>query len=418
MQIQQSFGTAFIIFFISITILLSACGDPDEVTTPETERVETGAVTLIEQHLADLEDQRVGLVMNPTARIGDVHMLDTLLALDVNISALFAPEHGFRGEAGAGEVIEDGVDQQTELPVFSLYGSNRKPTPEMLSHVDLLIFDMQDVGARFYTYIATLGLVMEAATESGIPVWVLDRPNPLGGDYVSGWILEEEFKSFVGPYPIPVAHGLTMGELAKMIAGEQWMNFEQEPQLRVVEMSGWTREMIWPDTGLEWVAPSPNLATFEQAYLYPGTVFFEGTTMSEGRGTDRPFLTMGDPSTSLDKSTLESLNDISDQLEVSLVEFTPRSIPGVAPNPKHLDSPSIGIDVQLKGFDFDPVRSGLKMFQIMVNATPYAETNSFLYRLAGTRAIDTIVNQEADPMEIDFGTKEFLDKREPYLLYR
>src|SRR5690554_6829215 len=202
----------FLFSLMLSAVTLLSCDRPG-TDQPEANRVTIGAEKLIAQHLDELSGKRIGLVMNPTARIGDVHMLDTLLALDVNITALFAPEHGFRGEAGAGELIEDGIDRESGLPVFSLYGETRQPTPEMLSHVDILIFDMQDVGARFYTYIATLGLVIEAAANASVPVWVLDRPNPAGGNYVSGWLLEDEFTSFVGPYPIPIAHGLTMGEI-------------------------------------------------------------------------------------------------------------------------------------------------------------------------------------------------------------
>jgi uncharacterized protein YbbC (DUF1343 family) len=258
---------SLLLIAFSIFNFISCKSAPDEPEIPE-ERVILGAEIFIDRHLEELEGERIGLVMNPTARIGRVHMLDRLLELNLNITALFAPEHGFRGEAGAGEKIEDGIDRDSGLPVFSLYGDTRKPTPEMLEHVDILIFDMQDVGARFYTYIATLGLVIESAAAAGIPVWVLDRPNPAGGNYVSGWIMEDEFKSFVGPYPVPIAHGLTMGEIAKMMVGERWINFDSEPDVRVVLMEGWNRSMKWPDTGLRWVAPSPNLPTFEHAFFY------------------------------------------------------------------------------------------------------------------------------------------------------
>lgn len=408
-----------IYILLSTTLVLSMLSftscDRDESVEHKT--VRTGAEMLIDNYLDELDGKRVGLVMNPTARIGDTHMLDTLMARGVNVEALYAPEHGFRGEAGAGEIIEDGIDQETGLPVFSLYGSTRKPTDEMLSEVDLLLFDMQDVGARFYTYIATLGLVMEAASESGIPVWVLDRPNPLGGNYVSGWVLEEEFESFVGPYPIPIVHGLTMGEMAKMIAGEQWMDFENPPELRVIEMEGWSRDMIWPDTGLEWVAPSPNLATFEQAYLYPGTVFFEGTSMSEGRGTEQPFLILGDPDTNLPADSIRVLNEITDQLQINSLTFTPRSIPGAAATPKHMDLESFGIQVAVNGYDFDPVRTGLELFRVLVNTTPGVEINNFLYNLAGTREINKVISGELDPLTLDFNTDVYEADRLPYLLY-
>lgn len=415
------------VLLITSLLLFNACADrPAETDSaplagsqPDSEvhRVTVGAEILIERHLDELTDRRVGLVMNPTARIGDVHVLDSLLALDVNITALFAPEHGFRGEAGAGELIEDGIDQDSGLPVFSLYGETRKPTPQMLEHVDVLIFDMQDVGARFYTYIATLGLVLEAASDAGVPVWVLDRPNPIGGNYVSGWMMEDEFQSFVGPFPIPIAHGLTMGEIAKMMIGERWIDFENEPDLHVVEMEGWNRDMRWYQTGLNWVPPSPNLPTFSHAFLYLGTVFFEGTTLSEGRGTDNPFLTMGDPTTSLSEADIKRLQALSEQIRVEPVEFTPVSIPGVAPDPKHEGEVNFGIQVELTGFDFDPVMAGLEMFVTVVRATSDFEIRSFLYRLTGTTEIDKLLNGEMEVSDLSFDLRDYLLQREPYLLY-
>lgn len=406
-----------LIFTALAIILFSACeAEQNDYAAPAP--VTIGAEKLIEYHLDELTDKRVGLVMNPTARIGDVHMLDTLLALDVNIEGLFAPEHGFRGEAGAGEIIEDGIDQESGLPVFSLYGETRKPTPEMLDHVDMLIFDMQDVGARFYTYIATLGLVIEAAADAGVPVWVLDRPNPAGGNYVSGWMMEDEFQSFVGPYPIPIAHGLTMGEIANMMVGEQWIDVDEDNvEVRVIEMDGWTRDMKWPDTGLDWVPPSPNLPTFEHAYVYLGTVFYEGTTLSEGRGTDDPFLIMGDPTTNLSETDIARLQNISENLDVEPIEFTPVAIPGVAPSPKHEGTLSKGVKITVRNFDFDPVLAGLEVFSVIMNATEEYELRSFLYRLAGSRDIDLLLEEGFDFSELEFDLDDYLEQREPYLLY-
>lgn len=389
--------------------------DQDLINEPE--QVIVGAEKFIDTRLDDLGELRLGLVMNPTARIGDIHVLDSLLARDANVTALFAPEHGFRGEAGAGEKIEDGVDQASGLPVFSLYGTNRKPTPSMLEQVDLLIFDMQDVGARFYTYIATLGRVIEAAAEAGIPVWILDRPNPAGGDYVSGWILEEEFESFVGPYPIPIAHGLTMGEIAMMMVGERWIEFEKEPEVVVVEMEGWQRDMKWPDTGLNWVPPSPNLPTFEHAFFYLGNVFYEGTTLSEGRGTHDPFLMMGDPSLLLDESQLKQMQLLSSSISVEPVEFTPVSIPGVAPTPKHQDTLCYGVKTRINDYNFDPVRTGLEIFSTVLNSTDDYELLSFLYLLSGTRKIDQIINGEVNAMDVDFELEQYIEQRKPYLIY-
>ncbi|MDX1640869.1 MAG: DUF1343 domain-containing protein, partial [Balneolaceae bacterium] len=312
---------------------------------------------------------------------------------------------------------EDGVDQQTGLPVFSLYGDTRKPTPDMLNEVDLLLFDMQDVGARFYTYNATMGLMIEAATDAGVRVWILDRPNPAGGDYVSGWLMEDEYQSFVGAYPIPVAHGLTLGELAQMAVGENWLDTEAGPDIRVIKMEGWNRDMKWPDTGLDWVAPSPNLPTFDNAFMYLGTVFFEGTSLSEGRGTDDPFLTAGAPATNLSDGDLEKLNSLSEDVSVEAAEFTPESIPGVAISPKHQDTACNGVKIELSGYDFDPVKIGLTIFASLVQATPGYETRDFIYKLAGSTEIDQLMSGELTVNELDFNLDDFLEKREEYLLY-
>ena len=398
------------IFFISCDI------DQQE---PEYERVVTGAENLVENYLGELEGKRIGLVMNPTARIGERHMLDILLEKEINLTALYAPEHGFRGEAGAGDIIEDGVDQESGLPVFSLYGETRKPTEEMLDEVDILLFDMQDVGARFYTYHATMGLVMEAAADAGKPVWVLDRPNPIGGEYVSGWMMEEEHKSFVGPYEIPAAHGMTLGELAKMMVGENWLDIESdsEPELKVIEMNGWGREMKWPDTGLEWVAPSPNLPTFEHAYIYLGTCLIEGTTLSEGRGTPDPFLTLGSPGTELTDAQIADLNRNVEYATITPAEFTPEEIPGVATSPKHEGELSYGISIELESTDYDPVRSGLLILKTLMDASNQAEVNDFMYRLTGTEKVDEILSGSADPMSLDFELDSFMEQREQYLIY-
>lgn len=406
--------TQLIVLF-SFPIFLS-CGN-NGIPATENSRVTIGAEVFIQEHLNDFEGKRIGLVMNPTARIDDVHMLDTLLSLNVNVTALFAPEHGFRGEAGAGERIEDGIDQSSGLPVFSLYGDTRKPTPNMLESVDVLIFDMQDVGARFYTYIATLGYVIEAAAEAEVEIWVLDRPNPAGGNYVNGWILEEDLKSFVGPYPIPIAHGLTMGEIAQMMIGEQWIPIVKEPDLQVVKMKGWNREMIWPETGLNWIPPSPNLPTFEHAFLYLGTVYYEGTTLSEGRGTPNPFLTLGDPSTQLTDDEMIKLESLTSSLSIERTSFIPQSIPGVAPNPKHLDVESFGVKIEALNYDFDPIRVGLEMFTIILNSTSDYQIRPFLYLLSGSKEIDRLIESDISASEIDFEVEEFLEQRRPYLLY-
>ena len=397
---------------ISIISLLGGCASSQNQSANQ--QVLTGAEVLVEKHLPELEAKRVGLVMNPTARINNKHMLDTLLSREVNITALFAPEHGFRGEAGAGEVIKDGVDQETGLPVYSLYGDSKKPTAEMLQNVDILLFDMQDVGARFYTYNVTLGLVLEAAAENDVAVWVLDRPNPAGGEYVAGWMLEEEYKSFVGAYPIPMAHGMTLGELAQMMIGEQWIEFEQKPDLKVITMKGWNRTMKWPETDLEWYPPSPNLPTFEHAYIYLGTVLFEGTNISEGRGTENPFLTIGSPNTILSDDDLEKLNNQFPSVKVSKIDFMPRSIPGKSRYPKFEDEQCNGVSVSVTDYrKLDPVRFGVALFELMYESTEGAELKPFIKNLSGIN-IESIEDMNSSWSE---EIKEFKKLREPYLLY-
>ena len=382
--------------------------------------IKVGAKVLIQEYLDELAGRNIGLVMNPTARVDGVHMLDTLMALGLPVKALFAAEHGFRGSQGAGEIIQDGLDEATGLPVFSLYGATKKPTAQMLEEIDVLLFDMQDVGARFYTYNSTMKYVIEAAAEQGIEVWILDRPNPLGGNYVAGWVLEPEYNSFVGTYPIPIAHGLTLGELAQMALGEDWYETDAKINLRVIPMSGWQREMKWNDTQLEWVPPSPNLPTFEHAYAYIGTCFFEGTTLSEGRGTEHPFLMMGGESSILnDNVSLWSNYGV----RLQPIQFTPVSIPGKALRPK-------GEGLLLNGILWenalehpDPLTVGLRMMQWLMENSPEATYKDYLYLLAGTDEIDELsrkrINLKTDSLDIDWGSnfESFKEKRNNYLLY-
>ena len=250
----------------------------------------TGADLLVASGFAALAGKRVGLITNQTGLVGGEHLADLLSkAPGLKLAAIFAPEHGFRGKAEAGASVRGGVDAKTGVPIFSLYGATRKPTQVMLRNVDVLVFDIQDVGARFYTYISTMGLAMQAAAAARIPFVVLDRPNPLGGEYVSGFVLEPSLRSFVGQYPIPIVHGLTVGELARMIKGEGWLEGLGALELSVVEMQGWRRSMRWPQTERAWVATSPNIPTFESALVYPGIGIVGEAEVSEGRGTPTPF---------------------------------------------------------------------------------------------------------------------------------
>ncbi|MEZ0118644.1 UNVERIFIED_ORG: uncharacterized protein YbbC (DUF1343 family) [Heyndrickxia coagulans] len=240
-----------------------------------------------------LKGKRVGLITNPTGVDQSLNSIVDRFARnsDIHLTALFGPEHGVRGSANAGAYVPFYTDSKTGLPVYSLYGETKKPTPEMLKDVDVLVFDIQDVGARFYTYIYTMAYAMEAAKEKGIPFIVLDRPNPIGGTKVEGPVLNPAYSSFIGMYPIALRHGMTAGELAKYFNKECGIGAD----LTVVPMKGWHRDRYADDTPLQWVMPSPNMPTLDTAIVYPGAALIEGTNISEGRGTTRPFELIGAP---------------------------------------------------------------------------------------------------------------------------
>lgn len=403
-----------LLFILTVFILFTGCNLQYAEEQP---KVKLGIEVLLENHLQELEGKRVGLLMNPTSRVNGVHMVDTLMNSGVNVTALFAAEHGFRGQSGAGEVIEDGIDQETGLPVFSLYGSSKKPTAEMLEYVDVILFDLPDMGVRFYTYSATMGLVMEAVAENDKELWVMDRPNPLGGEYVAGWILQEEYESFVGFYPIPVIYGMTMGELAQMAVGEGWLELEQIPNYRIIKAAGWQRDMIWPETGLEWIAPSPNLPTFEHAFAYAGTVIFEGTNISEGRGTENPFLMIGSPDLNFSSSGLDSIQE-KHSVRIDSVTFEPRSIPGKASSPKLEGELCYGFHLSFsEGYSkTDPLKLGLALLEFTRDHTDDFEIKPFANNLFGID-LKTIIENKAGLPSWEEEVASFKKKRADYLLY-
>ncbi|KOR83165.1 hypothetical protein AM233_02855 [Bacillus sp. FJAT-22058] len=257
------------------------------------QKVSPGIEVLLKEEKNVLSGKKVGLITNPTGIDSKLTSIVDLLHddPDINLTALFGPEHGVRGDAQAGASVEYYIDEKTGLPVYSLYGKTKKPTPEMLKDVEVLVFDIQDVGTRYYTYIYTMAYAMEAAKENDIPFIVLDRPNPQGGESVDGPVLEPEFSSFVGLYPIPLKHGMTVGELATLFNKE----FKIGADLKVIKMKGWKRDMDYDDTGLPFVLPSPNMPTVSTTYVYPATGLIEGTNVSEGRGTTKPFELIGAP---------------------------------------------------------------------------------------------------------------------------
>lgn len=279
----------------------------------ESKNIKPGAES-INSYLPLLKGKVVGVVANQTSVIDNVHLVDTLLSLKINIKCIFSPEHGFRGNASAGAHIEDGVDVKTNLPVISLYGNNKKPKQSQLKGLDIVVFDLQDVGTRFYTYISTLTYVMEACAEANIPIIVLDRPNP-NAHYVDGPVLESGYESFVGMHKIPVVYGMTIGEYAKMVNGERWISpyYKNDNMLTIIPISNYSHSSIYELP----VAPSPNLKNMSAIWLYPTLCFFEGTVVSVGRGTNNPFELLAHP-----------------KIKNGDTIVTPVSIKGVADNPK------------------------------------------------------------------------------------
>ncbi|MDG1046387.1 MAG: DUF1343 domain-containing protein [Bacteroidia bacterium] len=275
------------------------------------DRIILGAEQL-DQYVSQLGEKSVALLVNQTSTIGNVHLVDTLQALGVNIKKVFAPEHGFRGDHSAGAVVKNGLDEKTGLPVVSLYGKNKKPTPEMLANIDVIIFDIQDVGVRFYTYISTMHYVMEACAEQGKELIILDRPNP-NGFYIDGPVLQKEYTSFIGMHPIPIVHGLTVAELALMIQGESWLKNDIKCNFSIVPCKNYTHDSLYQLP----IKPSPNLPNMNSVYLYPYLGLFEGTNVSIGRGTQTPFQIVGRPGFEGNFS------------------FTPQSMPGVSDHPKY-----------------------------------------------------------------------------------
>lgn len=419
---------------VLLLLLLSACGTStederqnasDTLAVQTSVPVRTGADVLVSDSRNPLDGRRVGLIVNHTSRTADGHVIDALAAMPgVEITALFGPEHGIRGDADAGAVIGDARDPLTDAPIYSLYGEHRAPTAAMLENVDLLIFDIQDVGARFYTYISTMGLSMQAAAEHGVPFMVLDRPNPLGGDRVDGYVREPEFESFVGQYPIPIQHGLTVGELALMIRDEGWMPGMDSLDLTVVTMQGWERSMLWPETGLDWIAPSPNLPTFDAALVYPGTCLIEATTASEGRGTELPFLTIGAPW--MDAEAVAAAIQLPG-LTVQTLDITPRSIPGASTHPKWQDQPirAVRMDVT-DASSVRPLEVGIRLLTSMIDTAPDSARASIIrssgmQRLSGTQRLEAALRSDASPEEImaewAVEVRAFETLRRPYLLY-
>lgn len=347
-----------IVFVFLLAFIGTACEATREVK--ESRPVRVGAAILGDSGFAPLAGKRVGLITNQTAVVDGRHLVDILNeASDVHLAAVFAPEHGFRGTVEAGlKVSTDSL--AASVPVYSLYGETRAPSEEMLKDLDVLVFDIQDIGARFYTYISTMGLAMQAAAENDVPFVVLDRPNPLGGNLIDGPLLDDSTRSFVGLYPVPIVHGLTVGELALMIKGEGYLEGLEGLELSVIEVEGWDRTMQWPATRQEWIPTSPNIPNFETALVYPGVGLLEATRINEGRGTYAPFLRFGAPG--LDAgAVLEVLQSASlPGLVFDTTRYMPVAIESMSTNPRHKDIEFTGIGIKVaEAGEIKPVELGI-----------------------------------------------------------
>ena len=415
-------GKEFVLKLFLLSLLITACSSgviettilqPQEITREKVidlykENTKVGAVRL-DLYLPLLKDKKVGVVSNQASIVGSSHLVDTLLSLGVDVKIVFSPEHGFRGNHSAGANIKHEVDEKTGLSIFSLHGKTKKPSKESLDSIDLVLFDLQDVGVRFYTYISTLHYVMEAAAENNKKVIVLDRPNP-NAHYIDGPVLDPDFKSFIGMHPVPVVYGMTIGEYAQMINGEFWMKDSAQVDLSVIPLQSWTydKEYILP------IAPSPNLPNQLSIYLYPSLCFFEGTEVSIGRGTDFPFQVWGHPNI-----------NCKEQLSFT---FKPISMPGKSKYPKHENKDCMGDD--LRGYSTDSLRANpkLEVYQIQEAFNCVNPNNEFFNRseffnlLAGNKMFLTQLKAKKSEDEIRKSWKKDLDSfkliRLKYLLYK
>lgn len=414
--------TIYLPFFVCVYALIGC------QPSPPGDEVLTGAAKLASSNFDMLKGKNVGLVTNHSAVVGDSLLIDLFHhTKEVNLVALFSPEHGIRGNADAGAHIDNSTDEKTGVPIYSLYGKTQKPTPEMLEGIDVLVFDMQDVGARFYTYIATMGRTMQAAAENDISYVVLDRPNPLGGEVTEGFIPTKEYERFNGVYPIPVTHGMTVGELAKMIKGEALLQGLDNLELNILKVQGWNRDMLWSDMNLAWTPPSPNIPNFETALIYPGACLFEATHISEGRGTQKPFIQLGAPWANGEALAEKLNNEQLPGLSFEPAMFTPKSIKGMSTNPKLEGERLEGIRYHIADYHtVRPVAAGIHVLLAFYNSAPDSVKKNYfrvsrLNTLAGSQQFHDMIQQGLPAEKIiekwKVQTNSFRQERKKYLLY-
>lgn len=393
------------LFHILILIItLASCHSAQETIVEAEEKLLLGDQRM-ESYLGLIKGKKVGLIANQSSYIGDTHLLDTLISSDIEVVKIFSPEHGFRGDADAGEKLMDGVDSKTQLPILSLYGDNKKPSPDQLAGIEILLFDIQDVGVRFYTYISTLHYLMEAAAENSIPIIVLDRPNP-HAHYVDGPIIEDEFLSFVGMHKVPIIYGMTIGEYAMMINGEKWLDNGVRCKLHVVSCKNYNRHKLFRLP----IKPSPNLPNALSVQLYPSLCFFEGTEFSAGRGTPIPFQFYG-----------------HENCTIKDYKIIPVSLPG-AKHPKFKNQEIFGVNLSIYQvedvYSFNEIRWDY-IFDAYANfdhdSSDFFLKNNFFEKLVGTKSLRNalIKNVNVDEWKKSWieDVEAFKTTRSKYLLY-
>lgn len=398
----------YALFFLLLNLFSSCKARSSQNSDPSSENqsapnIHLGA-EILDEYIPLLENKKVGMVVNQTSVINSVHLVDTLLALKVNVKAIFAPEHGYKGKVERGQNIDNSVDEDLGIPVISIYGSKRKPSSEDLSGIDYMIFDMQDVGVRFFTYISTLHYVMEACAENNVELIVLDRPNPLGY-YIDGPVLDTAYQSFIGMHPVPVVHGMTIGEYALMINGEGWLENHKTCSLHIVKAENYTHQIRYKVP----VSPSPNLPDMRSIYMYPSICFFEGAEVNEGRGTDTPFQVFGNP-TYLPQD----------------FAYTPVSKPGFSLHPKFENEICYGYDLSKTPLEELEEKTQLDLLYLIdfyqkSNNKDHFFNEEFFDLLAGgsklREQIITGMSAESIRMSWNSGIENFKKIRQKYLLY-
>ncbi len=406
-------------FFILITIFYYT------VAVSQPAQVKVGAEVLLEKHLSLLIDQKVGVICNQASVLSSGnHLVDALFDNGVNVVALFSPEHGIRGNLQAGQKYDSRIDEITGLMVYSLYGKNLKPTSEMLKDIDVLLFDLQDVGARFYTYSITMAFSMQAAAENTKKFIVLDRPNPINGIDVEGTILDTSLKSSIGILPIPIRHGMTLGEMAKMIVGEKWLDNISDLNLQIIPIEGWKREMYFDETNLSWIPPSPNMKSVSTAIVYPGTCLIEGTNISEGRGTDKPFEFIGAPWIEAKRLSKKLNSSKLPGVDFQPITFIPKSDTTLKSNPKHEGLSCGGVFLKIHDRKkYQPVITGMEIIQAIFEMYPDSiKINaSFFDKLVGSskfrKALQVGKTHKYFHQSYKEGLKDYIQKRQKYIIY-